>query len=164
MLEMAMQNSLANGGSKDRDEDPDALTKTTDSKGKGPASVPEALDTADMGPAPTNGTTEPAASADTPFSRISSTSPHEEPTSTDPKETTRIQFRYSGGRIVRRFSLADSVSRIYEWLKAAPFEGKEGTNFELISMGKNLIEMLDVPIADAGLKNGTVMVEFIDDE
>jgi hypothetical protein len=118
-----------------------------------------------MGPVATNGTTEPAAaSVDTPFSRISSTSPHEEPTSTDPKETTRIQFRYSGGRIVRRFSLSDSVSRIYEWLKAAPFEGKENTNFELISMGKNLIEMLDVPIADAGLKNGTVMVEFIDDE
>ena len=156
---MAMQNSLANG-SKDRDEDPDALTKAAE----GPASEPEALDTADMGPVATNGTTEPAASVDTPFSRISSTSPHEEPTSTDPTETTRIQFRYSGGRIVRRFSLSDSVSRIYEWLKAAPFEGKEGTNFELISMGKNLIEMLDVPIADAGLKNGTVMVEFIDDE
>jgi hypothetical protein len=31
-------------------------------------------------------------------------------------------------------------------------------------MGKNLIDMLEVPIADAGLKNGTVMVEFIDDE
>jgi hypothetical protein len=167
MLEMAMQNSLANGnGSKDRDEDPDALTKAADAKGKGSASVPEAMDTADMGPVPTNGTTEPAAASvvDTPFSRISSTSPHEEPTSTDPKETTRIQFRYSGGRIVRRFALSDSVSRIYEWLKAAPFEGKENTNFELIAMGKNLIEMLDVPIADAGLKNGTVMVEFIDDE
>jgi hypothetical protein len=163
MLEMAMQNSLANG-SNDRDEDPDALTKAADSKGKGPASVAETMDTADMGSAPTNGTTEPAASNDTPFGRISSTSPHVEPTSTDPKETTRIQFRYSGGRIVRRFSLTESVSRIYEWLKAAPFEGKEGTNFELISMGKNLIEMLDVPIADAGLKNGTVMVEFIDDE
>jgi thioredoxin-related protein len=164
MLEMAMQNSLANGGSKDRDEDPDALTKSTEGKGKEPASLAEAMDTADMGPVATNGTTEPAASNDTPFSRISSTTPHEEPTSTDPKETTRIQFRYSGGRIVRRFSLNDPVSRIYEWLKAAPFEGKENTNFELISMGKNLIEMLDVPIADASLKNGTVMVEFIDDE
>jgi hypothetical protein len=163
MLEMALQNSLANGSNKDKDEDPDALTKA-DGKGKGPASLPEAMDTTDMGPAATNGTTEPAASEDTPFFRISSTSPHEEPTSTDPKETTRIQFRYSGGRIVRRFSLADSVSRIYEWLKASPFEGKEGKSFELISMGKNLLEMLDVPIADAGLKNGTVMVEFIDDE
>lgn len=165
MLQMAMQNSLANGSSsKEREEDPDALTKAAEGKGKESASVPEAMDTADMGPAASNGSTVPAASEDTPFSRISSTSPHEEPTSTDPKETTRIQFRYSGGRIVRRFSLTDPVSRIYEWLKASPFEGKEGKAFELISMGKNLMEMLDVPIADAGLKNGTVMVEFIDDE
>ncbi|KAL1588342.1 hypothetical protein WHR41_03043 [Cladosporium halotolerans] len=164
MLEMAMQNSLANGGNKEREEDPDALTKAADGKGKGRASVSEAMDTADMGPSGTNGSTAPAASDDTPFGRISSTSPHEEPTSTDPKETTRIQFRYSGGRIVRRFSLSDPVSRIYEWLKAAPFEGKENTSFELITMGKNLIDMLDVPIAEAGLKNGTVMVEFIDDE
>ena len=163
MLQMAMQNSLANGNSsKAVDEDPDALTKD---KGKAAASDPEAMDTTDMGPSNPNGTTEPAtASADTPFARISSTSPHEEPTSTSPTETTRIQFRYSGGRIVRRFLLSDPVSRIYEWLKASPFEGKEGSAFELISMGKNLIEMLETPIADAGLKNGTVMVEFIDDE
>lgn len=164
MLEMAMKNSLANGGDKEREEDPDALTKATEGKGKGRASVPEAMDTEDMGPAPSNGSTALAASEDTPFSRISSTSPHEEPASTDPKETTRIQFRYSGGRIVRRFLLSDPVTRIYEWLKAAPFEGKENKPFELIAMGKNLMEMLDVPIADAGLKNGTVMVEFIDDE
>jgi len=164
MLEMAMQNSLANGGTKERDEDPDALTKKAEANGQGSASVPAALDTADMGPTAPNGSTTPATNADTPFGRISSTSPHEEPTSADPKETTRIQFRYSGGRIVRRFALTDPVSRIYEWLKAAPFEGKEDKSFELISMGKNLIEMLDVPIADASLKNGTVMVEFIDDE
>lgn len=166
MLEMAMQNSLANGSaSKDRAEDPDALTKASSSKDNSRPSLSETMDTADMGPVPSNGSTAPAtASADTPFSRISSTTPHEEPTSTDPKETTRIQFRYSGGRIVRRFSLTDPVSRIYEWLKAAPFEGKEGSSFELIAMGKNLIEMLEIPIADAGLKNGTVMVEFIDDE
>ena len=65
---------------------------------------------------------------------------------------------------MRRFSLSDPVRRIYEWLKASPFEGKEGMGFELISMGKNLIDMLDLPIGEAGLKQGTVMVEFIDDE
>ena len=64
---------------------------------------------------------------------------------------------------MRRFLLYDPVRRIYEWLKAAPFEGKEGADFELISMGKNLIEMLDVPISEAGLKQGTVMVEFLED-
>jgi hypothetical protein len=30
-------------------------------------------------------------------------------------------------------------------------------------MGKDLIEHLDETIEDAGLKNGTVMVEFIED-
>ncbi|KAI7567856.1 hypothetical protein KC346_g20636, partial [Hortaea werneckii] len=73
---------------------------------------------------------------------------------------TRIQFRYSGGRIVRRFALDDPVRRIYEWLKASPFEGQEAKDFELICMGKNLIASLDASIAEAGLKNGTVMVEF----
>ncbi|KAK3718930.1 UBX domain protein Ubx2 [Vermiconidia calcicola] len=171
MLEMAMQNSMENGaGSKD--QDPDALTRAAGSsvsgKGKAPVVAPEAMDTTDMGPTAPDDSTQPAtgsaAKKDTPFAKISSSNPHEEPTSTDVKETTRIQFRYSGGRIVRRFLLSDPVRRIYEWLKASPLEGKEGSAFELITMGKNLIEMLDVPIADAGLKQGTVMVEFIDDE
>ena len=177
MLEMAMQNSLENGSrAGQKEEDPDALTRPSDAgagKGKERMSVPEAMDTTDMGPA-SNGTAEPAAAApplspqtpiqQSPFANLSSSQPHTEPTSTDPKETTRIQFRYSGGRIVRRFSLSDSVRRIYEWLKAEPFEGKVGTQFELISMGKNLLSMLDLTIAEAGLRQGTVMVEFVDDE
>ena len=36
-------------------------------------------------------------------------------------------------------------------------------NFELVSMGKNLIESKDQTIEEAGLKNGTVMVEFVED-
>lgn len=169
MLEMALQNSLENGGVS-KDEDPDALTKPPDAaigKGKAPLNMPEAMDTTDKGPPAPNGSTEPitasASKKDTPFASVSSDNPHQEPTSTDPKETTRIQFRYSGGRIVRRFLLADPVRRIYEWLKAAPFEGKTDADFELISMGKNLIGMLDVPIGEAGLKQGTVMVEFLED-
>lgn len=162
MMEMAMQQSLANGGGSSKEADPDSLTD----KGKARASVADAMDTADLGPPPVSDSTQPttasAAPKDTPFSRISSTTPHEEPTATDPKETTRIQFRYSGGRVVRRFQLSDPVRRIYEWLKASPIEGKEGADFELIAMGKNLIDMLETPIAEAGLKNGTVMVEFVE--
>ena len=175
MLEMAMQNSLEKGaGSKD--DDPDALTRLGEINGKGKGALlsePEAMDTADMGPPPaSNGTSQPSTGTaappekDTPFSQISSSNAHEEPTSTGP-DTTRIQFRYSGGRVVRRFALSDPVRRIYEWLKASPFEGKDGQDFELISMGKNLIELLEVQIGEAGLRNGTVMVEFIggdDDE
>ncbi|KAI7644630.1 hypothetical protein KC319_g12249, partial [Hortaea werneckii] len=162
MLEMAMQNSLEKGPGR-KEEDPDSLTKPTDKLRQ--QSQPEAMDTADMGPSTssstTNGNTGVAAATkpETPFSRISATNPHTEPTSTGP-ETTRIQFRYSGGRIVRRFALDDPVRRIYEWLKASPFEGQEAKDFELICMGKNLIASLDASIAEAGLKNGTVMVEF----
>lgn len=162
-LQMAMQASIANGSAAARAEDPDALTKASelvDGKGKAPVTEADAMDTSEFDPSATNGSVQ----NDSPFAQISSSNPHEEPTSTGPTETTRIQFRYSGGRIVRRFSLSDQVRRIYEWLKAAPFEGKENTSFELISMGKNLIDMLDTTIADAGLKNGTVMVEFIEDE
>ena len=62
--------------------------------------------------------------------------------------------------MVRRFAQDDSVQRIYEFLKAEPLEGKEGADFELVSMGKNLIDSRDATIDAAGLKNGTVMVEF----
>lgn len=173
MLEMALQNSLANGGggAGPMDEDPDALTREADDMANGKGKAP--IISTDTGaaarpttpPSDSNVSSPPPTSVkkDTPFTTISSVNPHAEPTSTDPKETTRIQFRYSGGRIVRRFSLADPVRRIYEWLKAAPLEGNESANFELISMGKNLIDILDVPISEAGLKQGTVMVEFLDD-
>lgn len=168
MLEMAMQNSLENGGPS-KDEDPDSLTRPSDAvngKGKARMSVPEAMDTTDMGPQPPSESAQPATPQTpkkaSPFANISSSNPHEEPAQTAP-DTTRIQFRYSGGRIVRRFAVSDPVRRIYEWLKASPFEGKEGVDFELIGMGKNLIEMLDTPISEAGLKQGTVMVEFNED-
>jgi thioredoxin-related protein len=162
MLQMAMQNSVATSSTQ-KEEDPDALTKASDSTSTAGPSGADAMDTDDAEANQSNGKTE-TATKDTPFSRISATSPHEEPTSTDPKETTRVQFRYSGGRVVRRFSINDSVSRIYEWLKASPFDEHAGQDFELISMGKNLIDVLESSIAEAGLKNGTVMVEFIENE
>lgn len=174
MLEMALQNSLANGGKGDasssRTEDPDALTKAPtppvdpSSKGKNKAIDTEALDTQDMGPDPSNGDAGPASGdASSPFAQITSDNPHTEPTDTAPTVSTRIQFRYSGGRQIRRFLLSDPVRRIYEWLKASPLEGHAGNQeFELISMGKNLLGSLDSTIEEAGLRNGTVMVEFLE--
>ncbi|KAF2480530.1 UBX domain-containing protein 2 [Neohortaea acidophila] len=166
MLEMALQNSLANGsGSGPRaEEDPDALTRSEEAmngKGKAPIATSELVE-APMQDAPPASDLTTTSTKDTAFAAISSTNPHIEPASTDPKETTRIQFRYSGGRVVHRFMLADTVRRIYEWLKASPLEGQDG-DFELISMGKNLIDTLDVTISEAGLKQGTVMVEFLQD-
>ena len=153
-LELAMQASMGAGSAAPKDEDPDTLTKTN---GKGKAPATEVEDSAmDVDEAPV------AQTKDTPFSRISSSNAHEEPTSTGP-ETTRIQFRHSGGRIIRRFNLSDPVRTLYEWLKSSPVEGHDGA-FELRALGKNLIDQLDLSIADAGLKQGTVMIEFTEDE
>lgn len=160
MLEMALQNSLANDGGR-REDDPDDLTRSVGEIGKGEGRVAAADDDAmvEADPASTNGHTEPSIS---PFSLISATRPHTEP-APDPSTTTRIQFRHSGGRIIRRFALTDPVRRLYEWLKASPLEGKEGMAFELVFMQKNLIEVLDDTVEHAGLKNGTVMVEFLEE-
>jgi len=178
MMELALRNSMAaaNGAAPNpQDVDPDALTRdnaaAAGNKGKQKAQLADAMDVADMGPAaastssangdapavaPATGTAAPAPSA---FALISASRPHDEPPN-DPATTTRIQFRYSGGRQIRRFALADPVRRMYEWLKASPIEGKEGLEFELVFMGKNLIERVDEAIGEVGLRNGTVMVEF----
>ena len=166
MLEMAMQNSLA-GTARPKDEDPDALTRSTadDPKGKGkatssPATAPAAADhdndaeMTDVESTLTNG------HADSPFASISASSPHTEPPAD--AASTRIQFRHAGGRVVRRFRLADPVRRLYEWLKASPLDGTAGMAFALVAMGTNLIDSLDVSVERAGLKNGTVMVEFVE--
>ncbi|KAI9832369.1 MAG: hypothetical protein M1819_004357 [Sarea resinae] len=166
MLEMAMHNSLANARGP-REDDPDALTREAidarEGKGKGKAragAVPGEDETmTDALESNGQASAEPAVSV---FSTISSSSPHEEPAA-NLSSTTRIQFRHSGGRIVRRFSVTDQVRRIYEWLKADPITGREGVEFELISMGKNLIDALEETVEQAGLKNATVMVEFLDD-
>ena len=149
MLEMALKNSLAGGeGSRSNSNpnvhDPDALTKSpdptgTESKGKEPEVA-------------------------SPFAQISSSNPQVEPDN-DPSTTTRIQFRHSNGRVIRRFNLQDPVRRMFEWLKAEPLDGKEGVEFELKKMpqGQDLIETLDDTIEGSGLKQGTVMIEFIED-
>ncbi|KAI1824017.1 hypothetical protein F4861DRAFT_508098 [Xylaria intraflava] len=165
MLQLAMQNSLENNGGSSGSSvhDPDMLTKANEAsnKGKGRATG-EIVDlSGDSENTPLGGADDPAAAA---FARISSTNPHLEPEN-NPATTTRIQFRHSAGRVIRRFAVADPVRRIYEWLKAAPFEGKEGVVFELKAMpaGADLIDQLDKTIAEAGLKQGTVMIEFIED-
>ncbi|KAI1456567.1 hypothetical protein F4805DRAFT_431672 [Annulohypoxylon moriforme] len=156
MLAMALKNSLdEDGGSSEPSVlDPDALTKSNPDIGKGKGkAVEEPVDEAD----------DAAETSGSAFTQISSTNPHAEPEN-NPATTTRIQFRHAGGRIIRRFSIADPVSRIYEWLKAEPLEGKEGVPFELKAIpGGDLIGELGKSIEEAGLKQGTVMIEFIED-
>ncbi|XWX02325.1 hypothetical protein V2A60_010362 [Cordyceps javanica] len=159
MLEMALKNSLSGAGaggsggsgsnssSTPNVHDPDAYTK------KDTAKVAEETEDVASGDA-----------ASAAFAQISSTTPHSEPAN-DPATTTRIQFKHANGRVIRRFSMSDPVRTLFEWLKAEPFEGKEGVVFELKKMpqGQDLIENLDATIEDAGLKQGTVMIEFIED-
>lgn len=150
MLDLALQNSLAGSTEGPKEHDPDDLTKSLENvrkeKGKGKEVQEE--------------NTEPPATA-SPFSQISSNDPHTEPG--PGPDVTRIQFRHADGRVVRRFNTNDPVRRIYEWLKAEPIEGKAGVEFDLKGMGKDLIEYLGETIKDAGLSNGTVMVEFLEE-
>ena len=144
---MAANATAASPGSslKVPEEDPDDLTRSIgDLKGKD----------ADMEEVPTNGS-QPKS----PFASIPADRPHEEPP--QGPNITRIQLRHPEGRIVRRFALDDHVQRIYEYLKASPVDGKEGAEFELVAMGKNLMDAREQTIEEAGLKMGTVMVEFV---
>lgn len=159
MMDLALQNSLSNGSDSERKHhDPDDLTKSIGDIGKGKGKEEE-----EQEPEAQDEEMEDAADETNPaFASIPSDQPHTEPTP-DPATTTRIQFKHSGGRVVRRFNVADPVRRIYEWLKSDPIDGKVGIPFELKkSMGGDLIELLDQPIADSGLKNGTVMVEYLE--
>ncbi|KAJ5915511.1 hypothetical protein N7466_011444 [Penicillium verhagenii] len=155
MLDMALRNSLgAEGSSAPKLDDPDDLTRSTgDIKDKGRAADDEEMLAA-----------EPVEEAeDSVFSSIPSDRPHIEPAA-DPATTTRIQFRHPAGRVIRRFALSDPVQRIYEWLKAEPpVEDKVGVEFDLNSLGINLIESLQTNIESAGLKNGTVNIGYLEE-
>ncbi|KAF7929363.1 uncharacterized protein EAE98_005281 [Botrytis deweyae] len=160
MLNLAMQNSLANNGTTGpKADDPDDLTKSFGdvSKGKGKETSEESSEIAEPSQNDSNSGAEVS-----PFSQIASDRPHTEPEG-PLSQSTRIQFRHANGRVVHRFRLDDTVRRIYEWLKSDPLEGKAGVPFELRSAGKDLIDSLDETVKAAGLNNGTVMVEFIEE-
>ncbi|KAL2271401.1 hypothetical protein VTJ83DRAFT_772 [Remersonia thermophila] len=168
MLELALQNSLdANGGTSGSNiPDPDELTRSFTSDGKGKETAPALVASSSAATPAPEPAPEPVAAPpaeQSAFARIPSDRPHAEPT--DPTGTTRIQIRNPPGRIIRRFRLDDRVSRIYEWLKAEPLPGKEGVEFELKTMpqGVDLIDHLDETIQEAGLANAVVMVEWIEE-
>lgn len=152
MMERALQASLTTESTEKpaSREDPDDLTR----------SIGDLRNRGDAMEIDQNGS---AAKEPTPFSLIPSDRPHEEPAQ-GAKGVTRMQIRHGGGRIVRRFAQADPVQRIYEFLKAEPVEGKEGVEFELIFMGKNLLDSRDKTIEEAGLTNAAIMVEFLDSD
>lgn len=170
MLKEAMMRSLNNGeDTAGVHHDPDELTREQErdkAKGKQPQEI-NLMEFDDDAP---------LSSEKTPFQTISKTNHHVEPPMGSPG-ITRIQFKFAdGSRVVRRFALNDHVSCLYEWIKAdllpeqAAKKGEEVTEttsdkqFELVSMGKNLIDRLDSTLEEAQLKMGTVMIEFVDNE
>ncbi|RMZ82935.1 hypothetical protein DV737_g1807, partial [Chaetothyriales sp. CBS 132003] len=141
MLERALQASMAIGDIRDG--------KTATGRDADAMSIYE------------NGNDAPASEQQaSPFAQIPRDKAHIEPP--PGPGITRVQIRHPAGRLVRRFSHHDPVQRIYEFLKVEPLEGRQGQEFELVSMGKNLLESRHETIEAAGLKNGTVMVEFVD--
>jgi UBX domain-containing protein 7 len=163
-LQAAMQASLDTQGKESKSlkiDDPDDLTRSVgDLTGEGKGKAAVSNDQEDAAPIP-EGVGQASGSLESPFSSIRSDRPHVEPAAGP--GVTRIQFRHSAGRVIRRFNVSDLVLRIYEWLKAEPLEGKEGIAFELVAVGKNLMDLTEATIEQAGLKNGTVMIEFLED-
>lgn len=157
-LERALQASLAaqsEEGGKAKVEDPDDLTRSVGHMGGERKSLerdPDSMSIVENG--------HETSSVPLPFSLIASNRAHDEPAAGP--DVTRIQFRHPAGRVIRRFATSDPVRRIFEWLKAEPLQGKAGAAFELVSMGKNLMDLADQSIEEAGLKNGTVMIEFLE--
>ncbi|CAG8957856.1 hypothetical protein HYFRA_00000196 [Hymenoscyphus fraxineus] len=156
MLDLALENSLSTGSSSGpKEHDPDDLTKSFGDVGKGKGREGDATEAS-------NGQVEESEmAAPSTYSRILSDRPHVEPE--QGPGVTRIQFRHANGRVIRKFKVDDPVSRLYEWLKADPLEGKKGIAFDLRMMGKDLSEVLEETIEAAGLKNGTVMVEYLEE-
>ncbi|ESZ95344.1 putative Serine/threonine-protein kinase svkA [Sclerotinia borealis F-4128] len=157
MLDLALQNSLANNGTAGpKADDPDDLTKSFGDAGKekGKGAKEESSEAAES-------SQDSYIEAVSPFDQIASDRPHTEPEG-PASQNTRIQFRHADGRVVHKFRLDDPVRRIYEWLKSDPLDGKAGFPFELKASGKDLMDCLDQTIEAAGLKNSTVMMEIID--
>jgi hypothetical protein len=148
MMQIAMENSLGSGASNSpHGLDPDALTKEgTDSVEIESLSEPKGKEV-----------------EKTPFQMIPRNNHHQEPP--QGPDTTRIQFKlHDGSRKVRRFLLNDPVVRLFEYVKAdlLPEIGADHQEFELVSLGKRLIDVLDQTVESTGLKMGTVMVETME--
>lgn len=78
-------------------------------------------------------------------------------------DSTRIQLRLPSSRIIRRFLLSDPVQRIFEFVKAETPEALS-KDFKIIFNRANLLDQLESTIQQAGLKNSSLVVEFLEDD
>ncbi|KAF9918404.1 hypothetical protein BX616_008964 [Lobosporangium transversale] len=83
---------------------------------------------------------------------------HEEPT--DPATSTRIGFRLSdGSRLMRRFPKDAPVRALFEFVKAE-VEDARTQSFELVFIGKQLLDDVDKTLAEVGVENAQIMVQM----
>lgn len=161
MLDLALRNSLGNASEETNGIDPDTLTKS-EGKQKDNTNTANTTSTINHDEDAMDIEEEEAPTTEsTAFNSISSSNHHTEP---DAGPTvTRVQIKlHDGSRVVRRFVLSDPVRTIYEYVKAdlLPSRGKNEDEFELRALSKNLIDILDDTVEQAGLKNGTIMMEM----
>ncbi|KAF3942157.1 hypothetical protein ABW19_dt0207415 [Dactylella cylindrospora] len=173
-MQYVLQQSMG-GTAADSDDasDPDLLTKSEIKDKKMEDAPPKKMEEEDLinldeEPAAPSTSTAPPEPISV-FASISSNNHHSEPAA-NAAGVTRVQFRLpDGSRVVRRFSLSDPVLRIFEYVKAdllqelAKKSGDEGViekEFDLKSLGQNLIDVLDSTIDEAKLKMATIMVDI----
>ncbi|KAF9931958.1 hypothetical protein BGZ67_005055 [Mortierella alpina] len=120
-----------------------------------------AINLEDQEEAPSTSTPEEATPAAAPVvSVFDSIQPvrHEEPT--DPATSTRIGFRLSdGSRLMRRFSKTAPVRVLFEYIKSE-VEDARTQPFELVFIGKQLLEDVDKTLAEVGVENAQIMVQM----
>lgn len=82
----------------------------------------------------------------------------------DSKTTTRIQIRsgIDGKRVIKKFSLDDPVERLYAFTKWTFKDTISGKIFTLKMGRQNLFDELEKSIAEAGLRNASVLLEVED--
>jgi len=119
-----------------------------------------AINLEDQEEAPSTSTPEEATPAAAVVSVFDSIQPvrHEEPT--DPATSTRIGFRLSdGSRLMHRFSKTAPVRVLFEYIKSE-VEDARTQPFELVFIGKQLLEDVDKTLAEVGVENAQIMVQM----
>ncbi|KAF9930760.1 hypothetical protein FBU30_011296 [Linnemannia zychae] len=83
---------------------------------------------------------------------------HEEPT--DLANSTRIGFRLSdGSRLMHRFSKSAPVRVLFEYIKSE-VEDARTQPFELVFLGKQLLDDVDKTLSEVGVENAQIMVQM----
>ncbi|KAG0274221.1 hypothetical protein BGZ95_009993 [Linnemannia exigua] len=83
---------------------------------------------------------------------------HEEPT--DLATSTRIGFRLSdGSRLMHRFPKSAPVRALFEYIKSE-VEDARSQPFELVFIGKPLLDYVDKTLTEVGVENAQIMVQM----